>query len=239
MIKQCKDTLPRHIAIVMDGNGRWAKQRNLPRIAGHKVGVDSVRAIVESCSNKGVEVLSLFAFSSENWNRPTREVNFLMRLFLQTINKEIPRFQKHNIRFQYIGDLSAVDQKLQARFNKAQEVTSQNTGLRLIIALNYSGRWDITQAVRKLGSEIENGTLKAQDITSEKIAKNICLSELPEPDLFIRTSGELRLSNFMLWQLAYTELYFTDIFWPDFREAAFEEALTAYATRDRRFGTVS
>lgn len=231
-------TLPRHIAIIMDGNGRWAKQRNLPRIAGHKVGAESVREIVKLCAEKRIEVLTLFAFSTENWQRPQSEVKGLMTLFAQMLTKEIPRLHKNNIQFRVIGDILVLDKKLQVEIKKAENLTKDNTNLKLIIALNYSGRWDITEAARKLGAEIEAGSLKAKDITVEKFHSQTSLHELPEPDLFIRTSGEQRISNFMLWQLAYSELYFTEVLWPDFREQAFNNALTAYIARERRFGAV-
>ena len=230
--------LPKHIAIVMDGNGRWAKQRGLPRVAGHKIGADRVREAVKACAKKGIEVLTLFAFSTENWQRPAAEVSYLMRLFFSALKKEVKELHKNNVQLRFIGDHSRLSKSIREQMEKAREFTACNTGLKLVIALSYSGRWDITEAMRKLGSEVENGTIKAADITEESIKKYISLGGLPEPDLFIRTSGEQRISNFMLWQLAYTELYFTDVLWPDFREQNLLEALAVYANRERRFGLV-
>lgn len=232
------DKIPKHIAIVMDGNGRWAKQRSLPRIAGHKIGVDRVREVVKICAKEGVQVLTLFAFSTENWERPTQEVGYLMRLFFNTIKKEVKELHKNNVQLRFIGDHSRLSKSIKEQIKQAEEFTALNTGLKLVIALSYSGRWDITQAIQKLGDEIENTRLKARAITEALIQKYICLGNLPEPDLFIRTSGEQRISNFMLWQLAYTELYFTDVLWPDFREPELVKALAAYANRERRFGLV-
>lgn len=232
------DKIPKHIAIVMDGNGRWAKQHGLPRIAGHKIGVDRVREIVKVCAKKGVKVLTLFAFSTENWERPIQEVGYLMRLFFSTIKKEVKELHKNNVQLLFIGDYARLSKNIREQIRQAQELTALNTGLKLVIALSYSGRWDITQAVQKLGPEIENGKLKASAITEANMKKHICLGDLPEPDLFIRTSGEQRISNFMLWQLAYAELYFTDVLWPDFHEPDLLAALTAYAKRVRRFGLV-
>lgn len=229
--------IPRHIAIVMDGNGRWAKKRGLPRIAGHKVGVDSVREIVKACVEKKIEVLTLFAFSTENWQRPQEEVGYLMeQLFVLALEDEIKELHKSNVQFRIIGETKRLTEKLQQKIRAAEKLTASNSGLKLVIALSYSGRWDIVEATRKLGIEIEAGKLTAQDITLEKLHARTCLHDLPEPDLFIRTSGEQRISNFMLWQLAYTELYFTDVLWPDFLEAEFTAALVAYDQRSRRFG---
>ena len=229
--------LPRHIAIIMDGNGRWAKKRGLPRVAGHKVGVESVRAIVKASLEKKIDVLSLFAFSTENWQRPQEEVGYLMeQLFALALESEIEELHKSNVQFRAIGETKRLTEKLQQKVLAAEKLTAGNSGLKLVIALSYSGQWDITEAAQKLGLEIEAGKLAAQDITIEKFHAKTCLHDLPEPDLFIRTSGEQRISNFMLWQLAYTELYFTDVLWPDFREAEFTEALVAYDQRIRRFG---
>lgn len=231
-------TLPRHIAIIMDGNGRWASARGLPRVAGHKVGADAVRNITKICAEKKIEVLTLFAFSTENWQRSPEEVSFLMeQLFVRSLDSEVVNLHKNNIQFRVIGDTERLNNKLQQKILDAQELTASNTGLKLVLALSYSGHWDIVSAARKLGEEIALGTLKAQDITIEKFHANICLHDLPEPDLLIRTSGEQRISNFMLWQLAYTELYFTDVLWPDFGQEDFEKALTVYSQRNRRFGT--
>lgn len=231
--------IPQHIAIVMDGNGRWAKQRKLPRIAGHKVGVDSVRTVVQLCSDKGVKVLTLFAFSTENWSRPSKEVNFLMHLFVTVLGREVKKLHAKNVCIRFIGERNSLDKKLQQSISKSETLTAKNSGLKLVIALNYSGRWDITNATRNIVAKVAAGTLTANNITSELVHSYTCLSDLPEPDLFIRTSGELRLSNFLLWQLAYTELYFTEVLWPDFREAELNAALLAYARRDRRFGRIT
>jgi undecaprenyl diphosphate synthase len=190
------------------------------------------------CSDKGIEVLTLFAFSTENWNRSKLEVNFLMRMFVRVLTKEIKELHKEKARIIFIGDRESLSKKLQQSIANAETLTKDNVGIKLVIALNYSGRWDIANAARKLAKKVEAGAMKAQDVTLESFHAHTQLAELPPPDLFIRTSGELRLSNFMLWQLAYTELYFTDILWPDFRAAALEDALLAYAKRDRRFGTV-
>lgn len=230
--------LPRHIAIVMDGNGRWAKQRSLPRIAGHKVGIDSVRAIIQACSDLGIEVLTLFAFSTENWKRPKLEVAFLMRLFVTVLGREIKKLHANNAQVRFIGDRAALSRSLQKSIQHAEELTANNTGLKLVLAVNYSGRWDIAEAARQIGAEIEAGLIHSTAITPEIFHNHLSLNDLPEPDLFIRTSGEQRISNFMLWQLAYTELYFTDILWPDFREGALQTALSAYAARERRFGKI-
>lgn len=231
-------TLPRHIAIIMDGNGRWASARGLPRVAGHKVGADAVRSVTKICAEKKIEVLTLFAFSTENWQRSPEEVSFLMeQLFVRSLDSEVVNLHKNNIQFRVIGDTERLNNKLQQKIQDAQELTANNTGLKLVLALSYSGHWDIVSAARKLGEEIALGKLKAQDITIEKFHANTCLHDLPKPDLLIRTSGEQRISNFMLWQLAYTELYFTDVLWPDFGQEDFEKALVVYSQRNRRFGT--
>jgi len=228
--------LPRHVAIVMDGNGRWAKQRDLPRHAGHKAGVKSVRTSVEQSVKHGIEVLTLFAFSSENWNRPKTEVSLLMDLFMVALQREVKRLKRHNVRLRVIGDRSAFSGKLQQRIAAAEADTAGNDGLVLQIAANYGGRWDIVQAVRQLAARVESGALPVDRITEAAIASELSFSDLPDPDLFIRTGGEQRISNFMLWQSAYTELYFTDDYWPDFDADAFDSALHFYAGRQRRFG---
>ncbi len=228
--------LPRHVAIIMDGNGRWAKKRLLPRVAGHRAGVEVVRQVVRACAEKGIEALTLFAFSSENWRRPPKEVSLLMELFLTALQRESQRLHKNNVRLKIIGDRSAFAPRLQEEIAKAEALTRDNTGLTLIIAANYGGRWDVVQAARRLGEEIEAGSLQASDITPELLESYLVLNEFPEPDLFIRTGGEQRISNFLLWHLAYTEFYFTDTLWPDFDGVAFEEALRSYASRQRRFG---
>jgi len=228
--------LPNHVAIIMDGNGRWAKQRNLPRHAGHKSGVDTTRNIIQICSDRNIKALTLFAFSSENWKRPKKEVGLLMELFFTALRGEIKRLNKNNVRMKFVGDLNAFSDKLQKQISKSCEMTSANTGLELRIAVNYGGRWDITNALQCIVKKIEEGEISSSDINEELVSNHMSLSNLPEPDLFIRTGGEKRISNFLLWQLAYTELYFSDALWPEFNEAAFDEALESYASRQRRFG---
>jgi len=228
--------LPRHIAIIMDGNGRWAKSRYLPRTAGHHAGVGSVRKVIEYCGTAGVEVLTLFAFSSENWRRPQQEVSVLMGLFLSTLEREAERLHKKNVRLRVIGDRTVFAAELQEKIAAVESLTAENDGLNLVIAANYGGRWEITQAVRRVAAQAAAGLLDPDAITAEVLASHFELVGLPEPDLFIRTGGEKRISNFLLWQLAYTELYFTDTLWPDFDEAALEEAIKDYAGRQRRFG---
>lgn len=229
---------PYHIAIVMDGNGRWAQQHGLKRHVGHKEGVKSVRKVVERAAQVGVSILTLFAFSSENWRRPREEVGLLMDLFMLALKQEVKRLQRNNVRLQIIGDRSRFSQDLQASMEKAEAGTAGNTGLVLQIAANYGGRWDMTQAVRKLAQKVKQGALDPATITEEHISAELSFSGLADPDLFIRTGGEQRLSNFLLWQSAYAELYFTDVLWPDFRETEFDAALAAFATRQRRFGLV-
>ncbi|GAB4359471.1 MAG: isoprenyl transferase [Gammaproteobacteria bacterium] len=229
-------TIPRHVAIVMDGNGRWAAKQGLPRHAGHRAGVKSVKKVVETCARQGVEWLTLFAFSSENWRRPQQEVNMLMQLFLTSLKGEIRRLHKNNIRLSFIGERSAFETQLQAKIAEAEELTASNTGLQLIIAANYGGRWDITQGVKRIARLVEAGDLSVEAITPERFDAELSLAGTPDPDLFIRTGGEQRISNFLLWQLAYTELYFTEVLWPDFDEEALLDALQCYSRRQRRFG---
>jgi len=230
------DRLPRHIAIIMDGNGRWAKQRHLPRTAGHHAGVGAVRRTVEYCARNGIAALTLFAFSSENWRRPQEEVSVLMGLFLSTLEKETQKLHQNNVRMRIVGDRSAFAPELQERMAAAERMTADNSGLNLSIAANYGGRWDITQAARRLAHEVAAGRLAADQVTEQQLESLLCLGDLPEPDLFIRTGGEQRISNFLLWQLAYTELYFTPVLWPDFDEQTLAEAIADYAGRQRRFG---
>ncbi len=228
--------IPRHIAIIMDGNGRWAKKRFLPRVAGHQRGLEAVRSTVKSCVDLGVEYLTLFAFSSENWRRPAEEVTFLMQLFLRALEQEVTRLHKNNIRLRIIGDRSRFDDKLVDLINEAERHTADNSALTLTIAANYGGRWDIMQAVRAM---IAAAPGLAQAFSEEDLAAYLSLSWAPEPDLFIRTGGEKRISNFLLWQLAYTELHFTDTLWPDFNAAALKKAIHSYQQRERRFGRTS
>lgn len=228
--------VPRHVAIVMDGNGRWAAKQGLPRHAGHKAGVKSVRSTVEACARHGVEFLTLFAFSSENWRRPQQEVSMLMQLFLTSLRVEIKRLQKNNIRVSFIGERNAFDEQIRKKIAEAETATKSNTGLNLIIAANYGGRWDITQGAMRIAEQAAAGELAVADITPERFDRELSLAGTPDPDLFIRTGGEQRISNFLLWQLAYTELYFTDVLWPDFDADAFAHALRCYTNRQRRFG---
>jgi undecaprenyl diphosphate synthase len=228
--------LPRHIAIIMDGNGRWAKQRFLPRTAGHRSGVGAVRKTVEHCLARGIRALTLFAFSSENWRRPPQEVSLLMELFVASLERETRKLHENGVRLRVIGDRSAFAGILQDRIASSEELTRQNERLDLVIAANYGGRWDIVQAARRLAEQAQRGELQAADIDAERFESCLALADLPEPDLFIRTGGEQRISNFLLWQLAYTELYFTPVLWPDFDEKALDQALESYAGRQRRFG---
>ena len=228
--------IPRHVAIIMDGNGRWAEQRHLPRIAGHRAGVDAVRGVVEACGEKGIEVLTLFAFSSENWRRPEEEVGLLMGLFMTALEQQAKRLHKNNVRLRIIGERSAFTAQLQSRITEAEQLTRSNTGLTLVVAANYGGRWDIAQAAGRIAAQAKAGELNPEDITPEVFETALSLHDLPPPDLFIRTGGEKRISNFLLWQLAYTELYFTDTLWPDFDRQAFEDALASFGSRQRRFG---
>jgi len=227
---------PRHVAIIMDGNGRWASRRRLPRFAGHKAGVETVKEVVRACGEKGVEVLTLFAFSSENWRRPQEEVGLLMGLFMTALDQQVRKLHEHNIRLRIIGDRSAFSRTLQQRIEAAEALTGGNSGLNLVIAANYGGRWDVVQATRAIATRVRAGELEPDQIDSALLQSLLSLSDLPEPDLFIRTGGEKRVSNFLLWHLAYSELYFTDTLWPDFDRQAFDGALASFATRQRRFG---
>ncbi len=235
-VQTAAQRLPRHVAIIMDGNGRWANARGLPRSLGHREGVKAVRRVVEACVNLHIETLTLFAFSSENWRRPRQEVGLLMDLFVRTLKKEVNRLDRNGVRMRFIGDRSAFDQRLQSLMTAAEEQTGTNDQLNLVIAVNYGGRWDVTQATRRLAQRVENGELRADDIDAGLIESELCSADLPEPDLFIRTGGEQRISNYLIWQLAYTELYFTDLLWPSFDDTALQQALTFFASRQRRFG---
>jgi len=231
--------IPQHIAVVMDGNGRWAKKRLLPRVAGHKAGVNATRFLVESCANHGVKALTIFAFSSENWNRPEKEVKGIMSLFVTTLASEAEKLHKKNVRVVFIGDRSRFSESLQRAIKNAEQLTCHNVGLILNIAANYGGRWDIVQACKNLVEKSLSGDLSIEEITEDALTNEACLTGLPEPDLFIRTGGESRISNFLIWQLAYTELYFTDVLWPDFNKQALSDALDWYQSRQRRFGKTS
>ncbi len=231
--------VPQHVAIIMDGNGRWAKKRFLPRIAGHRAGVGAVRKVVEACATRNISVLTLFAFSSENWRRPKTEVGLLMDLFISALEKETRVLHKNNVKLHVIGDLSAFSDKLQKKIAEAEGLTSKNTGLMLNIAANYGGRWDITQAVRKVAQEINRGVYTVEKVCEKAIEQHLAFHGIPDPDLFIRTGGEQRISNFMLWQLAYSEFYFTELNWPDFDDVAFANAINSFQNRERRFGQTS
>jgi undecaprenyl diphosphate synthase len=229
-------TLPRHVAIVMDGNGRWARQRLLPRAAGHKAGVKPVRLCIEQCAQRGIEALTLFAFSSENWARPDPEVSSLMSLFLSALEREVAELHNNQVRLRFIGDVSTLSVPLQVRMAESQSLTAGNRGLQLQIAISYGGRWDIVSSARQLAARCVAGQLQPEAIDEQLLAAGLQLAGLPDPDLFIRTGGEQRISNFLLWNLAYSELYFTDQLWPDFDVAGFESALAHFASRSRRFG---
>ncbi len=232
-------SIPRHVAIIMDGNGRWARQRGQPRHAGHRAGLESVRRVIEACIEHGTEILTLFAFSSENWRRPRSEVDMLMELFMVALGREIRKLDKNNIRLRVIGDTSAFPQKLQRQIAEAEARTADNDGLLLQIAANYGGRWDIAQAARRLAQQVARGELDPADIDETCFARATAFGDVPDPDLFIRTGGEQRISNFLLWHCAYSELYFTPVLWPDFDKETFAEALNDYARRERRFGQTS
>lgn len=228
--------VPRHVAIIMDGNGRWARKRFMPRVAGHTRGVEAVRTVIRACMERGVEYLTLFAFSSENWRRPADEVSFLMQLFLRSLKKEVARLHQNGIRFRVIGDRSRFDPQLVATIDEAEALTAGNTRFHLSIAANYGGRWDILHAVSRLMTRHPE---RRDGFTEDELAGELSMSFAPEPDLFIRTGGEKRISNFLLWQLAYTELYFTDTLWPDFGVESLDQAIASYQGRERRFGRTS
>ncbi len=220
----------------MDGNGRWAAARGMARAAGHKQGIASVRMTIEECAKRGVEALTVFAFSSENWKRPLEEVSSLMGLFMDALDREIAELHKNKVRVRFIGDRRSLSVRLQARIAGAEELTAANPGLKLQVAVSYGGRWDMLQAAQKLARRVAEGALRADDITEGEVAASLALAGVPDPDLLIRTGGEMRISNFLLWNLAYTELYFTDKLWPEFDMAAFDAALEFFAARERRFG---
>ena len=234
-----KSKLPLHIAIIMDGNGRWAKEKGEDRLYGHLHGVDSVRNIVEGCAELGIGYLTLYAFSTENWDRPANEVIGLMELLVSTIRKEVETLNKNNIRLHVIGDMSMLPQSAQDELNEALSITEKNNGLQLIMALSYSGRWEILQMVKYIAAPVEQKNLSANEISKETIQQFLNTSSFPDPELMIRTSGEFRISNFLLYQLAYAELYFTPVRWPDFRKENLYEAILDYQNRERRFGRLS
>jgi undecaprenyl diphosphate synthase len=229
-------SIPKHIAIIMDGNGRWAEARGQPRHAGHKEGVRPVRMCIEECARRGVGALTLFAFSSENWRRPTIEVSSLMQLFLDAIDREVADLHKNKVRLRFIGDRHSLSVKLQSRMAASEELTAGNDGLKLQVAVSYGGRWDIVQAARKLAAQVASGALGVDAIDEQRFAGELALGAMADPDLFIRTGGDHRISNFLLWNLAYTEIHVCDTLWPDFDVVELEAALAAFAQRERRFG---
>jgi undecaprenyl diphosphate synthase len=231
--------IPVHIAIIMDGNGRWAKKRSLPRVAGHREGVTSVRDIVEACGQLGVKYLTLYAFSTENWSRPREEVSMLMHLLLNSLRDETDRLHKNNVRLTAIGDIDKLPTKVQEKLAETISITKNNTGLTLNLALSYSGRWEIVQAVRDIARKVQNDKIKIDDINEALISDHLTTEGMPDPDLLIRTGGEYRVSNFMLWQQAYSELYICPLYWPEFRRDHLYEAVRDYQNRERRFGLVS
>ena len=228
--------VPAHIGVIMDGNGRWAKNQGKLRISGHKAGVKAVRRSVSFAVSNNLEALTLYAFSSENWSRPPQEVTALMELFVWALDSEVKSLHKHNVRLRIIGDVSRFSNRIQERIRRAEELTQQNSGLTLNIAANYGGRWDIIQGVKKLAEQVQEGLLRPDQITEENLSAHLCMQGLAPVDLVIRTGGEHRISNFLLWQIAYAEFYFTDVLWPDFDEHVFEGALNAFSLRERRFG---
>jgi undecaprenyl diphosphate synthase len=227
---------PRHVAVIMDGNGRWAKRRAMPRHLGHRAGVKAVRATVEGCARRGVEALTLFAFSSENWARPEEEVTRLMELFVESIEREVDELHGNGIRIRFIGDLSALKPHLRDGIAAAEGRTAANSRMTLYVAISYGGRWDILQAVRRVAARVAAGETSPEAISEQVLSRELMLGDAPDPDLFIRTGGEHRISNFLLWNLAYTELYFCDCLWPDFDDAEIERAFRHFAARQRRFG---
>ncbi len=227
---------PRHIAIIMDGNGRWAERRHMPRAFGHQAGVKAVRKIVEACGENKIKILTLFAFSSENWRRPKEEVSLLISLFSSTLQSEVEKLHDNNIRLRFIGDRGAFSGSLQQKMTASEVLTQDNSALTVVIAVNYGGQWDMCQAFQQLSDKMDKGKLPKQKITPELLRLHLSTADLPDPDLFIRTGGEQRVSNFMLWQLAYTEMYFTPLLWPDFDKPALLEAIASFKSRQRRFG---
>ena len=232
-------SVPRHLAIIMDGNGRWAKRRFLPRVAGHRKGVETVRAVIRAAMERGIEYLTLFAFSSENWRRPAEEVSVLMELFLRALEQEVAKLHQNGIRFRVVGDVARFDAAIRERIAAGEELTAGNTRLTLTIAANYGGRWDVAQAARRYYAAYREALAPDAPLDPEGLAPYLAMAYAPEPDLFIRTGGEQRISNFLLWQLAYTELYFTELLWPDFDAAALDDAIASYRARERRFGRTS
>jgi undecaprenyl diphosphate synthase len=229
-------SIPRHIAIIMDGNGRWAEARGQPRHSGHREGVRPVRMCIEECARRKVEALTLFAFSSENWQRPAIEVGSLMQLFLDALDREVEELNRNGVRLRFIGERQALSVKLQARMAASEELTAANTGLKVQVAVSYGGRWDIVQSARKLAAAVASGAIRVDAIDEARFSQSLSLGDAPDPDLFIRTGGDHRISNFLLWNLAYTEIFFCDTLWPDFDVPQLEAALASFAARERRYG---
>ncbi len=227
---------PVHVAVIMDGNGRWARERGMPRQAGHRAGIKSVRRIVEACGQRGIRVLSLFAFSSENWKRPQQEVGMLMKLMVEALDREVDELDQQGVQLRFVGDRARLTPVIRERMTHAEDRTRNNQGLILLVALSYGGRWDITEAARRIAADVAAGSLTPESVDEMVVAERLCLADLPDPDLLVRTGGESRISNFLLWNLAYSELYFTDTLWPAFDDAQLDQALDFYARRERRFG---
>jgi undecaprenyl diphosphate synthase len=234
-----RDRLPQHVAVIMDGNGRWAQQRGLPRIMGHRRGVDTLKQLLRRCSDWGIGALTAYAFSTENWGRPLEEVGFLMTLFERVLRQELTEMMAENVRIQFVGNLSALPDSLQGEIERAVDATRHNAGIRFTVATNYGGRQEILQACRAIAARVQRGELQPDDIDENLFSRHLYTADLVDPDLLIRTSGEMRISNFLLWQLAYAEIYVTETLWPDFTKLEFHQALQAYQRRDRRFGKVS
>ena len=231
-----KSIVPKHVAIIMDGNNRWAKARQLPGIAGHREGVKAVKRVIECCEKVGIQQLTLFAFSSENWQRPKEEVGALMELFLRALQREVKKLHAHDVRIKFIGNITAFNGTIQKQIEKAELLTAENKKVILVLATSYGGQWDIVQATKLLAAKVARGQLTPEDITPTLFEQHLATGGFPSPDLLIRTSGEQRISNFLLWQCAYTEMYFTDVYWPDFDAEEFKKAICAYASRQRRYG---
>ncbi len=233
------DSVPNHVSIIMDGNGRWAYQKGLPRTEGHREGLQRVKQIVKICPNLGINILTIFAFSSENWKRPSDEVDYLLELFLQVLEDEVSELHERGVSLRFIGNLNAFPTSLRKKMDSVERATTGNKALVLNVAVNYGGKWDMVQAVRSICKGVKNGEKSLSSIDESLLSNHLCLSDFPDPDLLIRTGGEKRLSNYLLWQLAYTELYFTDVYWPDFGVENFKAAVESFSKRERRFGMTS
>ena len=233
-----QERLPKHVAVIMDGNGRWAKRRGIPRIMGHRRGVDTLKQLLRCCDDWGIQALTAYAFSTENWGRPIEEVEFLMTLFERVLIRELKEMMEENVRIQFVGNLTALPQSLQNQIERSMIQTQKNTGIQFTVATNYGGREEILQACRTIASQVQQGEIQPEDIDEALFSRHLYTANIGDPDLLIRTSGEMRLSNFLLWQMAYAEFYITDAFWPDFDREAFHQALIAYQKRERRFGKV-